>query len=708
MTTMPETTGMGELMQKWNWGRVPPPGNEYVGRFFMDKWEAARKEKIDRLGQHNRWLDLHSQWRGKRRRKTYPVVGANYLYKTMNTFCAVLTEKTPQSEIRSDENPDQAKVLDAENQTWWQEEELQDDLFAAVQNMQIYGTCIEKGRQNYKKDTFELLLVDPFNFFPAPGFKRGNLDIPYVCEVDFLEPWEIRATFDLPDDLVIPTDADEQLVGGSRETVRGGKIGKAFGDRHYPNNYAPVGAGGDSESMKGKTLVIEIWCKDDTKITEPVMADQVVTDDLGREIGVEEVDTGKTITRPAYLDGIRKITFCPALMDADIKGILDDQPNPSVNWELLQQQIDDVLEKGRPEYAIDQMGNRVIDQETGGDTIQYIPVEQAEAEEYVHGRAKERFWLWGRYPYSVTGSQLDTSQWWYFSMIEALEEMQGESQKLLSRYMAFLYRNMFPIIKNPVGSGVQNSEFTNAPGLVVNPTIAASQYMGYIDPPNPPRGLLEILEFILMQIDVISQTPEVTEGRRPKGVSAASAIIALQDKASTLFQPQIRAVDKLVRNRGRMFVHFVLNYGDVVRPVKIDKQFIKYRGIDFLSSFKMHVESGSSAPITKAGRRNQYVELFKLQAMDLETLLDMLEIPNAPTVVERIMEQTTLPGAIDLLIQAGLPEEAGQKLYAYLSQDQQGQGRSKNREKGTGQPAGPPGGSSESMKSIFSQMDTTG
>jgi hypothetical protein len=211
--------------------------------------------------------------------------------------------------------------------------------------------------------------------------------------------------------------------------------------------------------------------------------------------------------------------------------------------------------------------------------------------------------------------------------------------------------------------------------------------------------LLELLEFVLFQMDVVSQTPEVTEGRRPKGISAASAIIALQDKAATLFQPQIVSVDEIIRNRGRMHNSFVQNFGTKEKPIKVDEEMVRFLGINLQGAFKYIVESGSSAPITKAGRRQQYIELFKIQAMDLETLLKMLEIPRYEQVVERLAEQNSLPHAIDILIQAGMPEDEAKQLYMYLMQPQGGTGR--NPEGQQKQPQA--GGYSESLSAAQEQ-----
>lgn len=688
---MQETSGIEISHNKFNLGNIPEEGHEYAGKFFNKLWEDARREKIDRLGMHTRWLELHKQWRGKRKKKTFPVVGANYLFKTISGFCAMLTEKHPQAEIQSDDAPeDQKKALEQETSEWWKEMELQNVLYASVQNMSVYGTTVEKGVFDLKEDTAKIDLRDPFNFFPAPGYTLCSLDIPYCCDAYFLPIWEIRQSFDIPENIQITADATEQLLGKERETIRGGKSTTTSTGTHLPSKYADTGSGvrDSSRPLSDQALVVELWIRDDSVVDEPVFEDVEIPDNLGRPAMVEQQQVGTT-QQPVYPDGIRKVVITN---HGDL--VLDDTPNPNINWALIDVRTEMLLAQGKPEYTINETGEIAIDA-NGQPLIQYRPVEKTEARQLAENTLNKT-WLWGRFPFSVVGSQKDTTQWWAFSILEQLEELQGKAESLLTKYFAYYDRVMFPILILPDGCGVDKSEVTNAPGLILTPTLSHAAQLRYVPPPSPPTGLLELLEFVLFQMDVISQTPEVTEGRRPKGISAASAIIALQDKAATLFQPQVVSVDEIIRNRGRMFASFVQNFGTKEKPIKVDDEMVRFLGINLQGVFKYVVESGSSAPITKAGRRQQYIELFQIQAMDLETLLKMLEIPRYEQVVERLAEQNSLPQAIDILIQAGLPEDEAKQLYMHLMQPQGGTGR-----KPEGQQ--PAGGYSEGMTAAQKQ-----
>jgi len=675
-----ETTGERQLFEKWNFGNLPPEGHKDVGRFFNMCWEDARREKIDRLQLHQRMLDLHALWRGQRgkRKGSYPKFGMNYLFKTIRGHCAILTEKQPQFEISCEDAPDEVKQAISESiKIWWNDREQQNSLFASVQNMSVYGTTIEKGVLNAKTGDAEIVLKDAFCFFPAPGGTMCNMEkLPYCCDIDFMDTWEVSAKFNVDKKITIPSDADEQLYGKDRETVRGGKDDHKWRGGNLPSNYSEIEGKDFSEDGK-KTLVVEVWARDYSTKTEPIYEEQEV-EGVDPETGetiplVEKVKVG-TRKLPKYPGGIRKVVICPALMDAECKGVLDDTRNPNINWGLYDYRISQLVEYGTQEPAVDESGNQIIDPATNAPAMQTVEIDEDTARDTITEQFAKMF-LWNNFPFSAIPFYFDTSQWWGFAAIEVLEEVQGKAEGLLTKYLAYLDRAMFPILILPKECGVKKSQITNELGLVIEPTLASSTAIRYVQVPQAPKELLEMVMFLLQQEDILSGSPEVTEGRRPTGVSAATAIIALQDKAATVFQPLIRQIDHLIRNRGRMYMSFLMNFGTKEVPIEIDDGVYGLCGTSLEGEFSMTVESGSSAPITKAGRRQQYIELYGMQAMDLETLLTRLEIPDAQTIIERLTEQNSLPGAIDILIQAGMPEEEAKQLYQMLMQGQGGTGR---------------------------------
>ena len=98
------------------------------------------------------------------------------------------------------------------------------------------------------------------------------------------------------------------------------------------------------------------------------------------------------------------------------------------------------------------------------------------------------------------------------------------------------------------------------------------------------------------------------------------------------------------------------------------------RGIDLAGrEFNYVVESGSTVAKTSLQVQEQAEKLYEMGAIDRQALLETLNFPNWKEIIERVSEGQ-LGQALNILVQAGLPQEAAAMLYQVLSQPQGGPG----------------------------------
>jgi hypothetical protein len=83
------------------------------------------------------------------------------------------------------------------------------------------------------------------------------------------------------------------------------------------------------------------------------------------------------------------------------------------------------------------------------------------------------------------------------------------------------------------------------------------------------------------------------------------------------------------------------------------------------------VESGSTVAKTNLQEQEQAMALYRDGAIDRQALLETLNFPNYKEIIERVGE-TQLDQALQIMIQAGLPEEEAMALKQVLMQPQQG------------------------------------
>ena len=126
--------------------------------------------------------------------------------------------------------------------------------------------------------------------------------------------------------------------------------------------------------------------------------------------------------------------------------------------------------------------------------------------------------------------------------------------------------------------------------------------------------------------------------------------------------------------RGRCAISFFQNFGVFPELINAQGSTQPVRGIDLASrEFNYVVESGSTVAKTSLQVQEQAEMLYKEGAIDRQALLETLNFPNWKEIIERVGEGQ-LGQALQILVQAGLPQETAAVLYQYLMQPQGGPG----------------------------------
>ena len=305
----------------------------------------------------------------------------------------------------------------------------------------------------------------------------------------------------------------------------------------------------------------------------------------------------------------------------------------------------------------------------------------------------EQTYLFNAFPFSYANSYQDTESVWGYPVVEVVGDINLEIDELWSSIINYLKMAMYPPLILPKDTKVSRAEIRYVPRLVIEPiSTQVSQGIRWLDMPTPPSWMFQALSNLIMFFDRISQIEDADRGEAPGSVIAASAIEMLQERGAVLVRAKIRAVDHLIRERGRCFISFYQNFGVEPEVVNTAGGETMARGIDFIGrKFNYIVESGSTVARTSSQTKQEALELYKLQAIDRQALLQQLTFPDWKRIVER-MGESELQQALSILVQAGLPEEQARELYNFLVQDQGGPGDTSKMTPpggGIGQPGAP-------------------
>jgi hypothetical protein len=326
------------------------------------------------------------------------------------------------------------------------------------------------------------------------------------------------------------------------------------------------------------------------------------------------------------------------------------------------------------DYSADYPGDiRVIQVCSGGQVILSdrpnpninpdLPLEQA-----------QHTYLWDRFPFTMTHSVTDNVNRWGSSDYEQLENLQIEVNKSLSQITLWKDKASRLKIINPKDSGVNNSELTNYPGILNPSSALVAQGIRYMDPPTPPTDLVNTLNIYKELFFLVAGTFDLEQAQTPgREVIAYKAIATLIERANTMLKGKIRNYSKMIRERGRMYLSHVMNWYTEERWISYESEGEKMTaaitGPDLIVPAKLAVVSGSTMPVSKVQIREEAIELFKLQAIDIQELLKRMDWPDRKNVVKR-MNAGPMGILIERMAEIGTPEQVLQVMQELSQMDE--------------------------------------
>lgn len=277
-----------------------------------------------------------------------------------------------------------------------------------------------------------------------------------------------------------------------------------------------------------------------------------------------------------------------------------------------------------------------------------------------------------KFPYLKLSNYILSREFWGMSEVEQLESPQKIFNKLISFALDVLTLMGNPIWIVDTSSGVDVENLFNRPGLIVEkePGSEVRREEGVQLQPY----VLQMIDRMKSWFDDISGSNDVSRGVRPEGVTAASAIEALQSAANTRLRQKSRNLDAFMQNFGQMYLSRVFQYYSAPRVFRITNnqnvtQYFKFHvdqnetgdkiarvqkysqgddGKYYLNPenqynlqgrFDVKISTGSSLPFEKSRVEQQAFNLFDRKIIDEEEVLKTLRYPNAEQVMKRMTDR---------------------------------------------------------------------
>jgi hypothetical protein len=629
---------------RWSLNLIPPKGHKDVAEFAFNLFDISRREK-ERLNKPAEFLANYALYRGQNQDKYTSgkkgwtpnranLCPVNLFFSNVERTVSNITARIPTGEVVDlDGSKDGVEgAMSIQLKKWWNEADMQAKTRGTARFMEIYGLTVEKPVRNPSTNQPDILVTDPFQFFPAPGnWDDMSLEAPYVCYAYLDYVSNIERSFNVKD---IASEDAYDLMGQSREEAGQGGSNIPLGN--YADAVVTTNKGGEATDDKKieRGLIIEVWVRDSREVTEHKATPLV------DETGAAVVDpaTGLpmeqqiAIIKKVCPDGIRKITISES-KDPNIKSgwvVLDDCPNPNINYKHLE------------------LGNPV-----------------------------QNTYPWGRLPVYIANSYKDGVSIWGFSAAEQVGDLIHKINTIITKLVNYTINVMAPplIIQQHCGITREMIEksINSAGRMVLMPSIPNAR-IEFMQIPNLPSTFFQVLDLIIKMFDRVYQIEDADRGVVPSGVTAASAIVALQERNQVLMQAKTSAIDRLAEERSRWAIGIWQNFGTEEETATVNGEDTVYRPVDLVGRrFNFVVESGSTTPRTSLQVQEQAVNLATAGFIDRRALLETLNFPGWKEIIER-MGETQVDSALQVLVEAGLPEDQAIMLRQVLMQSQGGPG----------------------------------
>lgn len=250
----------------------------------------------------------------------------------------------------------------------------------------------------------------------------------------------------------------------------------------------------------------------------------------------------------------------------------------------------------------------------------------------------------GKFPFVLLKDHDISFEFWGKGEIEQLMSPQKYINELSNQIIdnAKTTANMPWIIDKNAGIGV--GKVTNRPGIIIRKNPGSEVRRDA--PPPMPGYVSQQVEQMKLDIETISGVHDVTQGRRPSGIQAGNAIMALQEAGQARIRVKIKLLEESLSELARMWYSRMKQFWVMDRYVRIADQegnfeFLTVNKKNFEHEFDIKIKSGSTMQKNKASMLDLYIRLAQTMAedglpmIDRESVLEYTPIPNKREVLKK-------------------------------------------------------------------------
>lgn len=265
----------------------------------------------------------------------------------------------------------------------------------------------------------------------------------------------------------------------------------------------------------------------------------------------------------------------------------------------------------------------------------------------------------GEFPFSKL-EMIPSGKFYGDSVITDLLPIQREYNRTRSQIIEAKNLMGKPKILAAKGS-INAAQITSEPGQVL------FYVPGYPEPKEMahaplPQHVMQEVQQLQEDIDDISGQHDISRGKNPSQVTAATALSFLQEQDDTKLSDAITSLEEAVEKLGKHILSHVSQFWTTERTVQIvgaDGSFDAqvYKGESLGGNLNVRVEAGSALPQSKAAKQAFVMDLIKLFPQYADKGLELLEIGGIERIYEEYLTDKRQAQRENIKMSAGAPVE---------------------------------------------------
>lgn len=326
-----------------------------------------------------------------------------------------------------------------------------------------------------------------------------------------------------------------------------------------------------------------------------------------------------------------------------------------------------------------------------------------------------------RYPFAILYDYPQRQDFWGMSTCQFILDNQRIINKVESiiTMIGTLMQNPQKVVSR--SSGINPDEmatYGNLPGMTWVSNENPSQSVHYIQPPQIPTVLFNLLENAKANIREITGLNEAYMGQNVGSLQTSSGVHSLIERATMRDRDQMYDIELYIEDLTNLIIDFMVEYYEEERMIRVmgerpdEFMFESFLGAEFKDiDYDIFIDVSAKAPITRMRESNEAKELLNMQGqyggqfgtaiITPQEAIEMMDIANKDHIIKRMnieemtnkteqaMQVATMMA--EAMSQGVPPEEVQQmanEMFASLDAQSGGMGSTSNANSFQAQQAG--------------------